>query len=71
MIAAVEAFALCPTPGCCVRVWGSTRTENHCKAHGGNPLDLMEIPEDDEWGEPIHGEPGVPPARLLPNEDCE
>jgi len=48
----VEAFTRCATPGCCVRVWGPTLTENHCKAHGGNQLDFPEIPEDDEWGEP-------------------
>lgn len=68
----VEGFALCPAPGCCVRVWGPSRTENYCKAHGGNPLDLAEIVEDDEWGVPIDKEPGgFPPPARAPLLECE
>ena len=47
----VEGFALCPALGCTVSVWGATRSENYCKAHGGNRFDFPEI-DDTEWGEP-------------------
>lgn len=47
----VEAFHLCPMNGCAVSVWGSTRSENYCKAHGGNRLGFPEV-DDDEWGQP-------------------
>ena len=51
----VEAFRRCPSNGCTVHVWGSTRTDNYCKAHGGNHHDFPEI-DDDEYGEPrIYG----------------
>jgi hypothetical protein len=49
----VEAFRLCPTPGCIVKVWGPTRTANYCRAHHGNVLNFPEIVEDDCWGEPL------------------
>ena len=67
----VEAFRLCPVPGCTVNVWGSTRTDNYCKAHGGNRLDFPEV-DDDEWGDPrisppasSGGNPSPPEPRPL------
>jgi len=74
VIDTVESFRLCPAPGCCVRVWGPTKTENRCKAHGGNELDLMEVVEDDPFGEPIRADgpdPLLPARSALPPEDCE
>ena len=63
----VEGFALCPALGCTVSVWGATRSENYCKAHGGNRLDFPEI-DDDEYGLPRTASSGglLPPPEPRP-----
>lgn len=60
----VEAFRLCPYPGCTVHVWGSTREENYCRAHGGNRFDFAEI-DDDEFGIPRANAGDSPASRPL------
>lgn len=60
----MEAFRLCPVPGCVVNVWGPTNIENPCRSHGGNRLNHPEVLEDDCWGEPItvSAAAGIPPS---------
>ena len=64
----VEAFRRCPSNGCTAHVWGSTRTDNYCKAHGGNRFDFPEI-DDDEYGLPRTAAPDgpLPPSGASPS----